>query len=275
MNIYLSIVLGEETNIYTECCLYTCYLLQSGMADVFDLLYEQLRIASPTENNTLTLEQFQNFFANCYEYICPVLAESTDKCLVLKVILRMIGILSINEQNFDRWNACSIPFAHEIMIHLRENFANLCRVVNDIEWILFQRGLAILVSIELLQYRSNDFNENKVIFLQQIPDPTRRKLAAYKTLSRLHKINLPIFNDVSWTDLFTMIDPTKIDINHLNLTNSIETFVTCISKISKVLIDSTTFEKDMDTYLENRILTNCIEGKTIHASIRNRCRISL
>ena len=260
-------LLGEETDIFTEFCLFTCYLLRTRMADVFDLLYEQLRLTSPSENNNLTVEEFRNFFAHCYQYICPVLDESINKCLVLKVILRMVGVLSIKEHDFDRWNVNSIRFAHETMIYVRANFADLYRIVNDVEWILFQRGLAMLVSIELLQYRSNGSNENKVVFLQQIPDETRRKLAAYKILSRLHKLNQPIFGDVNWTDLFTMIDPTKININHLNLTNSIETFIICITKISKVLIDSSTFEKDIDTYLENRILPNCIESKMIYSSI--------
>ena len=245
------------------------------MFDVFDILLDQLQAASPTQKNALNASEFKDFFDKCNLYVVHVLEKSKQKPMVLKIILRMIGALNIEKQAFDRYYQPSILFSNTIMSYVRQNFNAVYELVSEEEWLLFHRSLAMLVSIELLQYKFNDSNENKVIFLQQIPDETRRQHAADKLLSRLCKLDESIFGDMSWTDLFTMIDPTKINISHLSLTNSIETFIACIAKISTVLPNSSTFEKGVDTYFENRILDNTIEGKKIHWSIRILCRSSI
>ena len=254
---------GEETNVFTEFCLFTCYLLQKGTPHIFDTLYDQLRIASPTDNNTLNAEEFKDFFEKCDLYVFDVLAKYNADTTDLKIILRMIGALSIKKEAFDRSNSQSIRFANIIMRYVREKFEDLYQQVRDEEWILFYRGLAVLISIELLQYRFNDANENKVILLQKIPDQARRRLAANKLFSRLDKLQESIYGDPNWTDLFTLVDPSEIHISHVNLANSIETVITCITKIAQVLLDTSTFESHLEHYLEERILVNTIESRRI------------
>ena len=252
----LILCLGKETNVFTEFCLYTCYLLQTKMIDVFDSLYIQLKAASPTPNNTLSAREFKDFFEKCDLYLLDTLAQLNVSLPVLKVILRMVGALSIEEQAFDRYYDHSITFANTIMSYVRKNIDNLCQFVREEEWTLFYRGLAMLVSIELLQYKGNGSKENKVAFLRQIHDQTRRQIAANKLLSRLCKLKQIIIGDMSWTDLFMIVDPTKIDTNQLGLTDSIEVLITCISKISTVVDDSSAFEqhieRDLETYVFNK-----------------------
>jgi hypothetical protein len=133
--------------------------------------------------------------------------------------------------------------------------------VNEKEWILFGSGLTTLLCIELLQYKSNTSNENHIAFLQQIPDENQRQIMAYELLNQLNKLGQPIVGNSYWIDLFTLIEPTKINVNQLNLTNSFEYFIICIIKISQVLKTNSDFEADITDYLENRILNNFIQSK--------------
>jgi hypothetical protein len=74
-------------------------------------------------------------------------------------------------------------------------------------------------------------------------------------------MDLPIFSNFNWTDIFTIVDPNKIEINHLNLASSFEIFIICITKISKVLSNPNDFEKKMITYFDNRIYGDYMQGK--------------
>lgn len=245
------------------------------MFSVFDTLLDQLKVASPTENNTLNAEEFKDFFEKCDRYVPDILATSTANITVLKVILRMIGALSIQKEAFDRDNDISIRFASVMMYYVWGTFENLYQHVRDDEWILFSRGLVMLISIELLQYKSNHTNENKVIFLQRIPDQAQRRTVANKLLSRLCKLEEILYGDPNWTDLFTLVDPRIIHIDHMRLTKSIETFIICITKIAQVLPDTSTFEDALERHLEDRIGDNSIEGKIIdsHTSILHEISI--
>lgn len=258
-NLYLYYCLGEETNVWTEFCLYTCYLLQAEMFDVFDILLRQLQVTFPTESDGLD--------ANKFEYLRDILQRCKDKSRALKVILRMIGMLPIKKESFRRYYNHSISFANTIMSYVRDSIVELFQSVNETEWILFHKGLAMLISIELLQYRSNDPNENKVIFLQQIPDEKRRQVVANTLLDQLYQWEQPIFGDVNWTDLFLMIDYTKINMKQVYLHNSFVTFIICITKLSSILTDSSVFQEQIENDLHDYLSSEWMRSKMIHLSI--------
>lgn len=236
------------------------------MPYVFHTLVHQLEAASATRKNTINAVEFADFFEKCALYILDAFEKSNEKMTTLTIIVCMIGVLPIKKKSFSRSCAQSISFANTIMSHVRTNVAQLYSQVQEGAWALFDKGLALLMSIELLQYKSTDFNENKVIFLQEIPDQTRRQAVVNALLCRLIKIDQFVFGDVNWTDLFTMIDPAQIDINQLNLTNSFETLITCIRNISKVTIDYSQFQNHLGHYLDNRISKNSMEGKMMYSS---------
>lgn len=236
------------------------------MPYVFNTLVHQLEAASAAKNNIIKSVDIEDFFQKCTLYILDALEKSNEKIAALRIIVCMIGVLPIEKKTFNRYCVQSISFANTIMSHVRKNFTELYSLVKEEMWMLFHKGLAILISIELLQYKTNDSNENKVIFLQEIPDQTRRRAVVNTLLNQLIKIEEVVFGDVSWIDLFTMIDPAQIDINQLNLTNSFETFIACIRNISKVIIDYSKFQNHLGHYLDNRFLKNSMEGKMINSS---------
>jgi hypothetical protein len=210
---------------------------------------------------------FQNVFEICNRYLYDVFSNSNTKPMTIKILLRMIGLLFFEKEDFDQYNQESVEFANKIMIYVRQNFSILYQSVNQEEWILFRRGLTILLCIELLQYKFNDSNENQISFLQQIPDENQRQIMAYELLDQLYKLDQPIVGNSHWTDLFTLINPTKIDVNQLNLIDSFETFIICIKKISQVLPNDSAFEVHIVDYLENRISNNYLQSKITNFEI--------
>ena len=86
---------------------------------------------------------------------------------------------------------------------------------------------------------------------------------ANKLLDQIEQFNFSIIGNSNWTDLFTMVDPKKIKIEHLNFADSLETFTRCITNISKVRIDSERFQGQIGPYFEKRLSENRIQSKTI------------
>jgi hypothetical protein len=233
------------------------------MYEMFDVLVNQFEALLLKDNRYSNEYDFHDFFHNCYRYLSDVLINSNKKSITLKIILRMIGLLSIDKTNFDRSDQYSNGFANLIMFHVRKDFAILYQSVEETEWFLFKCGLATFLCIELLAHGSNSSNDNKVDLLQEIPNEIKRQEFANELFYQLQKIDHQIFGDAKWTDLFTLVDPTKIDINQLNLTNSFETLIRCITKISKVIIDYSHFEEQIPDYLDKRISCGYMQGKII------------
>ena len=266
-NLYFYFCLGEEINIWTEFCLFICYLLQAEMFDVFDILVSQLPITFLTESDSLDANKFIDFFEKCHEHVRDILQRCMDKSRALKVILRMIGILPIKKESFRRYYKRSISLANIIMSYVRNSIVELFQSVNETEWILFHKGLAMLISIELLQYKTNNPNENKVIFLQQIPDEKQRHIVANTLLDQLYQLEQPILGDINWTDLFLMIDYTKINMKQVYLHSSFVTFIICITKLSSILTDSSGFQEQIENDLHGYLSSEWMRSKMINLFI--------
>jgi hypothetical protein len=194
------------------------------MYAIFDALINQFG-ALLSKNNYYSNEyDFNEFFEKSDRYLSDVLINSNGNSRILIIILCMIGLLPFEKQCFNRNNQFSNGFENRIMSHVRKDFSMVCESMYETEWVLFKRGLATFLCIELLYHGPNSSNDNKIAFLQEIPDEIKRQEFANQLLYQLHKLDQPIFGDLKWIDLLAIVDPTKIQIGHLNLTNSFETF---------------------------------------------------
>ena len=204
---------------------------------------------------------FNDFFYYCNRYLLHALDKSIAKHIPLKFILRMIGTLSMS--NFDRSSKDASDVAHSIMINVRSDFKIIHLLVKENEQPLFKTGLVTLLCIELLYPKRSNFTENEIAFLQEMDDKNQSQDIAYRLLCQLHHLKFPIVGDSNWTEIFNIADPAKIDIKYLNLANSLETFIRCVSSISKVLLDCSQLQKQMRDYFEERISKGDIRGNSI------------
>lgn len=252
------IYLGVDTSAFLNFFLFTCFILHIQTYDLFNVLTDQFQIYLSRTNYSFSKHNFNDIFEICDQYLPDLVKfNSNNKFMNLQIILRMIGFLPIEKENFDRNNGYSKAFTKWMMVHVRNDFS----MVYQSECLLIKSGLITCLRIELLQQRFDYCNVNELDFLQQISDKSQRQDIANDLLDQLEKLNLPIVGNSNWIDLFIIVDPTKIKIEHLNLINSLKTFIICIIKLSKVLTDHNNFVKKMADYFEDRISQGYIPGK--------------
>ncbi len=242
--------------------MFTCLLLRDQTYDLFNTLAQQFQITLSVDKYTFHQRDFQDFFENCLEYLGNTSIDFQTDQMTLKIMLQMIGLLApIKKESFDRdcWSVQA--FSTKIMFHVRENFEHLLELVEGSEWFLFSSGLATLSSFEILYQSVDSFNDNTLDFLHQISDEKQRQGIANELLLQLFTLEQPIFGNSNWPDLFTIVNPDTIEINHLNLAASFETFILCITKIARILNGPQHFEEQIVACFENRVLYNHLQSK--------------
>ena len=253
-----------DPDFYTSLCYYTYFLAKNGQYDTFNILTKQYLDVAEKEDYRPTNNEFINFFQNCTQYFDRSLLEQPDKkIIVLKILLEMVGLFRIDKTNFARHNQHSIHFMGRIMPSMRENFKELFMTVTDTENTLFKRGLTTLLCIDLLQNTSTNDKRDKIFVLKQITDKKRAQAISHKLLRQLAQLEQIIIDDIScdWTDLFLLINPKLIDINQLKLTNSFQTLILCIIKISRQEHVNEVFESRISEFLEDQISNNRLQSK--------------
>lgn len=262
-NVLNFLFLGQDTGFFNNLCLFTYFILHDQIYHGFGALAHQFQTILSEGNYTFKKQDFDDFFYMCDKYLCHMLTNASQELMTLKIILRMIGLLPIEKESFNRNCWPAKVFTNKIINHVLKNFNNLLKLVVETEWPLFKSGFSKFWCFDLLTLtdRFSCFDKNRLDFLHQVSDEIQRQDIANELLYQLHKLEQPVYANSNWTDLFTIVDPHKIEINHLSLTNSFETFIICITKISKVFTDYVHFEKEITTYFENRVLDGYMQSK--------------
>ena len=264
-----NIRLGEDTNLITDFCLFTFYLLKNKKFYLFNVLTNQFRSTLDKENNyTFNRHDFNQFFQLCHKYFYYPSTEIDDIHQSLLIQIKTIGILSpLKKETFDRSCTAAQQFTMKIMSDLRTYLSSLLRIINQTEWNLFKTGLSILYVLEFLFDIVRE--ENKLDLFDKIVNKQQREDLAHGILEQFALLDEAITSNNQWIDLFTMTNSEKIDIRHLNVANSFETFILCLTCISKVMIMSNNFKQKLTNYFENRIYFQNIESKKdfIHENV--------
>lgn len=253
--------LGLDPSIFISLCLFTYFLLSDDQYDTFNILADQFRILLSTKKYSLKQTDFIEFFEICHRYFSDILPKSDKKITVVKIVLRVIGFLPINKTNFARYNHFSHNFANQILCYVRSDFGKIYQSLDETEYTLFKCGLTTLLSIELLQNGDDDYKNDNLFFLQEISDKKRRQDLSYELLLKLFQLEHKIIGHANWTDLFLMVPPETIVINHLELTKSFQTFFLCMSKISRVLSDDNDFKDQITAFFEDQVSKDHLQGK--------------
>ena len=227
-------------------------------------LLDQFETVLKAETIRFTKVDFNEFFDCCNQYLTNALDKCIAKCTPLKMILRMIGSSCMRNESFDRSGKAANYFAHYIMIDVQKNINTMiCQLVDENERQLVKDGMITLLCIQLFYDKRDYPDETEIIFLQKMSDRNECQDIAEKLLYRLHQLSSPINGNSSWAEIFTIVDPAKIDIKYLDLANSLETFTRCISNISKVLSECEYFQMKIKGYFEERISKDHIHSKLI------------
>lgn len=262
---YFLYLVGEDSKLFTNLCLFTSFLLHDKKYNLFNTILEQFQITLSKENYTFNRHDFQDFFDNCSKYInINISKTSQDDFIIFKIIIRMLGLLiPLNNESFDQNSISAQQFIRKLAVHVQTNFRQLLNIVDKHEWSLFKNGLALLLSFELVYQQIDHLQPNTLILLYQINNQKQRQEIANELLQQLHKQQQPLSINSNWTDLFTLVDPEIINIKQLDLADTFESFISCITKISTVLQVHHQFEQDISDYFENRVFYNHLQSKSI------------
>jgi hypothetical protein len=235
---------------------------------IFDSLADQFQINLAKDNRSFNKENYHEFFQTCKSYMDNVLPVLETDLITLKLLLRMVGLLPIKRENFDRYDQHANSFATEVLRHIRLKFNHLLESTTEKEQVLFRDGLATLLCIELLYPSDDNSNDNKLIFLRQISDVKQRQIIADKILLQLYEFNEPIYTNSTWTDLFTFVNPNMIKLQDIYIFDSFESYIMFITKVSAVHPESDHFNKKITEELERLIYYDKLRSK-IHNKITN------
>ena len=224
----------------------------------------QFQINLDSDNRNFEKNNYHEFFQTCKLYIDNILPALETDLITLKTVVRMVGLLPVKRENFDRNDQHANSFAIEVLRHIRLKFDRLFESTIETEQLLFRKGLATLLCIELLYPSDDSSNDNKLIFLRQIVDLEQRQTIAHQILLQLYQFNEPIYTNSNWTDLFTFVDPNMIRLQDIYIFDSFESYIIFITNVLPVHPDSEHFMKKITEELPRLIDFDKFRSKTHH-----------
>jgi hypothetical protein len=225
------------------------------MYDVFDLLINQFQIAVQQMNRTMIREELNDFFQGCFIHLAYSIPPIGNQYIANKILTRMTGVLPIRKENFELTNRDGIKFASLFLEDVKSHYDDILSTVTEHEWISFRDGLLFYLSVELLTQ-----SKDTIDLIDQTKNIECKKDLANCLLKRLEELQRPVLG-LNWTNLFTMVDPNILSIKQLELTRSIQTYITCLVFFFENDTSEMEIKKKIDRQFDELIRTEHLPGK--------------
>ena len=138
---------------------------------------------------------------------------------------------------------------------IRSHYEDILSTVTESEWVLFRDGLIFYLSVELLTQSTDT-----ICLIDQTKNVQCQKDLANCLLKRLEELQRPVLG-LNWTNLFTMADANMLSIKQLELTKSIETYVSCSIVFFGNAKNETEIKKKIDQQFDRLIKNERLPGK--------------
>lgn len=188
--------------------IYTYYLIQHEIYDVFDILVDQFLGISQQYCQTLTASELNDF---CLTYFAHISPDCVDPPISNKLLTRLTGLLPLTKENFDLKNRETISCIFTMRWNVERHYDNILRTISSEEWPLFRDGLVFYLSFALLTIPGYT-----VELIHQTRNTEWRKDLSTVLLQRLVQLRNPILS-LGWADLFLHADPKRISSDCLQL----------------------------------------------------------
>ena len=164
----------------------------------------------------------------------------------------MIGLLSIDKQNFPLPHDATEHFITDIMNELTRSWEEVISSLITDEWTSFKDGLAILICTQLLSQTNKNPNINPLELLltgsinAERFDIVRRTLKLFKDIGR----NIP---EPIWFE-FLVLDSPKNMLNDILLKRiSFEVYVRCATKVVPALAQHQLFMQQLGSHFDGGV----------------------
>ncbi|CAF3200501.1 unnamed protein product [Rotaria socialis] len=253
--IYFQSPPGSDIPFWNQLCLFTCFFLQQSTYDRFNDFIIQFKAAM--YGRTFVRDCCEDFFKECNKYVADSLKRSTNKPNGIKQIIRMIGLVPINKQNFGLPNTSTENFTNVIMSEFTKHLKDVISSLAEDEWNSFRDGMVTLICIQLLSQTFKKSNTSPLeVLLNASIQPERleiikRLLNFIKNINGDRNIPEPIWFELLVLDSSdNLIKTIPIEII------SFEVYVRCATKVVPALAQFDNFINRLSSHFDDAVKQN-------------------
>ncbi|CAF4423205.1 unnamed protein product, partial [Rotaria sp. Silwood2] len=251
----LSIPPGSSIPFLDHLCIFTYFLLSTQSYDKVDSLFDQFAATLESRKIIISRESLKIFFNLCYKYLSTIENVLKQDLDALKILIRMIGLLSISRENLIFDQAASI-FASIILKNLCDKLDAVLTTINENDWTSFCQGLVTLICIKLLHQGNENEASNTIDLLSRMPEGQQRKDAVLKLLDLFYELQCRLSKN-KVMELYTLVEPDDLALKYLELAVSIEIYIDYLTYFLKIREDNTNdFQENIKDQLDRLLEKN-------------------
>lgn len=225
------------------------------MYDVLSSLFEEFHAAVQRETRTLSTEELNDFLLSCMNDFPYSISTVINQHITDKAIFRMTGLLPITKDNFHSFQYDVRNFSIALLSDLKEHYNKIFSTIKADEWNLFRDGLVLYLSIDFLTQ-----SKDTIQLIHQMKNNQCKIDLANVLLQRLEELQKPVLA-LNWTDLFSIVDPSILTLKQLQLTRSIEIYVTSLVEFVRINNYQVNTSEKLKRHFNELIFDERLQGK--------------
>ncbi|CAF1416103.1 unnamed protein product, partial [Rotaria magnacalcarata] len=199
----------------------------------------------------------EDFFNEGNKYVADSLKISTNKPNGIKQIIRMIGLVPINKQNFGLPNISTKNFTNVIMSEFTKHLKDVISSLAEDERNSFRDGMATLICIQLLSQTFKKSNPNPLeLFLNASIQPERLEIIK-RLLNFIKNIkgdrNIP---ESIWFELLVLDSSDNLIKTIPMEIVSFEVYLRCATKVVPALAQFNNFINRLSSHFDDAVKQN-------------------
>ncbi|CAF4162038.1 unnamed protein product [Rotaria magnacalcarata] len=225
---------GSSVPLWNQLCLFSYFFLQHQAYDACKFIFNQF--INLLSDNDLRMNQLDGFFQTSNNYISCVMNDPNRYTTDTEVLIRMIGILLINENNINISRLSLKENIPKILSEISKHCDGTIDSVSNDDSDFFENSVAKFLCLKL--WLTAEFIENEkdtssetIELIRRIRKEEKRQKVVSGILKLLVKINSRIQGS-KWTELFNLVDPNQLKFEYLELIKSIDVYLKYLIKIA-------------------------------------------
>jgi len=201
---------------------------------------------------TLAKSDFTSFVKTTFGYFSNK-ERILDNPSALINIVRMISVLPLEKNNFYVTDDYARKLSAIILRLISKHVSTIFEEMNESDWILFEDGLVILMSIEMLNDENLNMEYDSITLLTRIPTKdNKQKLIANTLFKKLMQLKLQINRD-NWIDLLNFVDNNNLAFDCLDLATTFDHIRCCLERILPLYEIDDKIRNKMTTIFEHNV----------------------
>ena len=240
--------------------MFTFFLIEKKDYNTINTLIEQSATVIKRDKIVLSRDSFDAFFNECFSCMNMIQIESPDKHVVLKDLMRMVGLLDMNKNNLSLQSSQTENVVKKILFFIIDSLNGIIGSVPPDEWPLFKNGLSIIICIQLFvealpHMRKLAKNSFTMEFLKHISNQNQIEDVADNILKHVENWNRTIL-DCHWSELLTLVNPRSIQPKHFEFNHSFQTYFSYIARFFPALALDVNYRHNISRHFDGLMMND-------------------